>query len=61
VLPEVLYRARRRGARVAEVVIEHRPRRAGRAKGAGARVIMATFVELARLAVVLRLEREHQR
>jgi len=61
VLPEVLYRARRRGARVAEVVIEHRPRRAGRAKGAGALVIMATFVELARLAVVLRLERKHKR
>lgn len=55
VLPEILYRARRRGARVAELVIAHRPRAAGRAKGAGARVIIATFVELVRLAVVLRV------
>ena len=57
VIPEVLYRARAAGARFDEIVMSHRPRLAGRSKGAGPRVILATLFELARLAVLLRLER----
>lgn len=55
-LPEILYRARRRGARIVELTLPQRPRRAGRAKGGQLSVALLTLLELARLAVLLRLE-----
>lgn len=57
ILPEVLYRARRRGLRMRSVDIEHLPRLSGRGKGASPRVAVLTLVELVRLAIVLRLRR----
>jgi glycosyltransferase involved in cell wall biosynthesis len=46
---EILVRAKRAGYRLAEVPIEHRPRRAGRASGARLRVVARAGVELLRL------------
>lgn len=55
ILPEILARARRRGARFREVLIAHHPRIAGRAKGDDLRVALFSFVELLRLAIRIRL------
>jgi glycosyltransferase involved in cell wall biosynthesis len=57
VLPEILARAHRRGARFREVVIPHHPRRAGEAKGAGLAVMLLSTIELVRLAISIR--RDH--
>jgi glycosyltransferase involved in cell wall biosynthesis len=46
---EILVRAARAGYRLAEVPIEHRPRRAGRASGARLHVVARAGVELLRL------------
>jgi glycosyltransferase involved in cell wall biosynthesis len=54
VLPEVLARARSRGARIATIEVTHRPRRAGRAKGGQLSVALRTLVELARVALIVR-------
>ncbi len=54
ILPEILYRARRRGARVAELQVSPRPRWAGRAKGGQLSVAIVTLVELARVALLAR-------
>ncbi len=51
-LPEILFRARRRGARL----VPQRPRLAGRAKGGQLSVAALTFVELLRLGVLVRLD-----
>jgi glycosyltransferase involved in cell wall biosynthesis len=53
-LPEVLYRATVRRARFAQLVIETRPRVAGRAKGARLDVAVRTLLELVRLAPLVR-------
>jgi len=53
-LPEVLYRASVRRARFVSLVIETRPRVAGRAKGARLDVAVRTLFELVRLAPVVR-------
>ena len=53
-LPEVLYRATVRHARFVQLVIETRPRVAGRAKGARISVALRTLIELIRLAPVVR-------
>lgn len=55
-LPEVLYRARSRGARIVELDVLQRPRRAGRAKGGQLSVAALTFFELIRIAVLARWE-----
>ena len=55
-LPEILFRARRRGARLATLEVESRPRLAGRAKGGQLSVAALTFVELLRLGVLLRID-----
>lgn len=55
-LPEVLYRANARHARFAELFVEARPRMAGRAKGAQLSVALLTLLELARLALVVRVD-----
>jgi glycosyltransferase involved in cell wall biosynthesis len=46
---ELLVRATRAGFRIVEVPVTHRPRRAGRAKGATPRVILRALVELGSL------------
>ena len=46
---EMLVRARRRGLRIAEVDIEHRPRAAGRQRGAKLSEILAVQLDLLRL------------
>jgi glycosyltransferase involved in cell wall biosynthesis len=51
---EILARAHRRGARMIETPIVHRPRRAGKATGARPRVIARGLYELWRLAADLR-------
>src|SRR4051812_7701102 len=53
-LPEVLYRATVRHARFVQLVIEPRPRLAGRAKGARLGVAVRTLIELLRLAPLVR-------
>lgn len=53
-LPEVLYRATVRHARFAQIVIEARPRLAGRAKGGRPGVALRTLFELVRLAPLVR-------
>jgi glycosyltransferase involved in cell wall biosynthesis len=55
-LPEVLSRAHARGARLVTVVVPHFPRRSGRAKGGRLSVVLITGVELARIAVLVRLD-----
>lgn len=54
ILPEVLYRARRRGARIVEVPVRPRPRWAGTAKGGRISVALVTLAELVRIAVLAR-------
>ncbi len=51
---EILVRARAAGFRIRQVPVTHRPRRAGRAKGATPRVIVRALVELARMYGELR-------
>jgi glycosyltransferase involved in cell wall biosynthesis len=46
---EMLARARRMGARIAERPVRHLPRRAGRSTGGSPRVLLRAFYELARL------------
>lgn len=55
-LPEILFRARRRGRPIAELVVQQHPRRGGRAKGGQLSVAFLTLVELVRLAWSVRLE-----
>ncbi len=55
-LPEILYRAHQRNARFTQLVIDPRPRRAGRAKGGQLSVALYTLVELLRLAPFVRLD-----
>ena len=53
-LPEVLYRAHSRHARLVELVIDPRPRMGGRAKGGQVSVALLTLLELMRLAPLVR-------
>lgn len=53
-LPEILYRANARQARFVELLIDPRPRRGGRAKGAQVSVMLLTLLELLRLAPLVR-------
>jgi len=46
VSPELVLKAQRLGARIAELGVRHRPRRAGRSSGANPRVIARAFHEL---------------
>ncbi|MCL6553952.1 MAG: glycosyltransferase family 2 protein [Firmicutes bacterium] len=46
---ELLGKARRRGARIVEVPVSHRPRRHGRQTGGSPRVLLRAFYELGRL------------
>lgn len=55
-LPEILCRARARGARVVAVDVDQFPRRGGRAKGGQLSVALLTLVELVRLAPLVRLD-----
>ena len=55
-LPEILFRARRRGARLTTLEVPQRPRLAGRAKGGQLSVAALTFVELLRLGALVRLD-----
>lgn len=55
-LPEILFRARRRGTRTAELVVQQHPRRGGRAKGGQLSVAVLTLLELIRLAWAVRIE-----
>lgn len=61
-LPEILFRARRRGARIATLEIEQRARWSGRAKGGQLSVALLTLAELLRVAFLARIdERWRQR
>ena len=53
-LPEVLFRARRRGARIVTLPVASRPRWSGRAKGGQISVALVTLLELARVAALAR-------
>ena len=55
-LPEILFRARRRGARLATLEVRQLPRVAGQAKGGQLSVAVLTLVELLRLGLLVRLE-----
>jgi hypothetical protein len=55
-LPEVLFRAQARGARIVTLIVPHFPRRSGRAKGGRLSVVLITLIELVRLAVVVRVD-----
>ena len=55
-LPEILFRARRRGARLTTLEVPQRPRLAGRAKGGQLSVAALTFVELIRLGALVRID-----
>jgi dolichol-phosphate mannosyltransferase len=55
-LPEVLARARARGARIETIEVRHLPRRAGRPKGGQRSVMLRTLVELMRVAVIVRYQ-----
>ena len=55
-LAEFVARAQRRGARFREVGYRHLPRMAGRPKGADLRVIAETFIELVRIAWLVRTD-----
>ena len=55
-LPEILFRARARGAAIVEIDVPQFPRRAGRAKGGQLSVALVTLVELLRLAPLVRLD-----
>ena len=53
-LPEVLFRAKTRHARFAQLAIDWRPRLGGRAKGGQLSVAFVTLIELVRLAPLVR-------
>ena len=55
-LPEVLFRAHSRGAKLVTVLVPHFPRRSGQAKGGRLSVVLITLVELARIAVLVRVD-----
>ena len=55
-LPEILFRARRRGARITEREIEQRSRWSGRAKGGQLSVALLTLAELVRIAFLARVD-----
>jgi glycosyltransferase involved in cell wall biosynthesis len=54
ILPEILFRARQRDARIVELPVSPRPRWAGRAKGGQISVALITLVELVRVAALAR-------
>lgn len=54
ILPEVLCRARMRGARIETLEVRHLPRVAGRPKGAQLSVALRTGFELLRVAAIVR-------
>lgn len=55
-LPEVLFRAKMRGARLVPATIQVRPRMAGEAKGGRLSVALLTLVEMLRLAPLVKLD-----
>ena len=55
-LPEVLFRAHSRGAVLVTVLVPHFPRRSGQAKGGRLSVVLVTLAELARIAVLVRID-----
>ncbi len=55
-LPEILFRARRRGARISVREIEQRARWSGRAKGGQLSVALLTLAELFRVAFLARID-----
>jgi glycosyltransferase involved in cell wall biosynthesis len=55
-LPEVLFRAHARGARLVTLIVPHFPRRSGQAKGGRLSVVLITLIELVRLAVLVRVD-----
>jgi dolichol-phosphate mannosyltransferase len=55
-LPEILFRARRRGARIVVREIEQRARWSGRAKGGQLSVALLTLAELLRVALLARID-----
>lgn len=55
-LPEILHRARARGARLVEVDLPQFPRQGGRAKGGQLSVALITLLELLRLAPLVRMD-----
>lgn len=55
-LPEILYRARSRGARIVTLYVPQLPRRSGRAKGGQLSVAALTLLEMLRLAPLVRLD-----
>ena len=55
-LPELLFRARRRGGRITVRVIDQRARWSGRAKGGQLSVALLTLEELLRVALMARLD-----
>ncbi len=55
-LPEILFRARRRGARISVREIEQRSRWSGRAKGGQFSVALLTLAELLRVALLARID-----
>jgi dolichol-phosphate mannosyltransferase len=55
-LPEVLARARARGARIETIEVRHHPRSAGRPKGGQLSVALRTLIGLARVALVVRVQ-----
>jgi dolichol-phosphate mannosyltransferase len=55
-LPEILFRARRRGARISMREIEQRARWSGRAKGGQISVALLTLAELLRIAFLARID-----
>lgn len=56
ILPEILYRARARGARIAELEVLDFARRGGRPKGGQPSVVLVTLFELLRVAVLVRFD-----
>lgn len=59
-LPEVLFRAHSRGAVLTTVPVQHFPRRSGRAKGGRLSGALITLIELARIAVLVRIDEMHR-
>lgn len=55
-LPEILFRARARGAALVELDLPQFPRRGGRAKGGQLSVAALTLIEMIRLAPLVRLD-----
>jgi len=55
-LPEILFRARRRGGRITVREIEQRERWSGRAKGGQLSVALLTLAELLRVALMARMD-----